>query len=68
MLDDWVYGNLGYRVSDHTASHNRHPPALASFTGLQAQEGRVVQFNIGHMQFYVFDFNLCGGCCVSVIR
>ena len=59
-------GPLGYRVSDHTASHNRHPSALASFTGLQAQEGMVAQFHIGHMQFYVFDFNLCGSGCVSV--
>ena len=59
MLDYWVDGPQSYRMSDHTASHNWHPSTLTSFTSLQAQEGRIAQFNIGHMQFYVFNFNLC---------
>ena len=54
-----------YRVSDHAACHNWYPSTLVSFASFQAQECRVAQFNVGHMQFYVFDFNFCCSGCVS---
>ena len=59
MLYHRVNDSAGYGMSDHTASHNGYPSALAGFTGLQAQEGRVAQFDIGHMEFDVFNCNFC---------